>query len=245
MTDTRAVPASYEIAGFFWATLAAAVVLALLILILPGAIFLKISNYLQILTALAGAFALLFLWHKSRKKEFLLWAGAGLGLWGIANIGWYVTILMGQRDMVFPGIIDAGIIASILILGFAFRKGFARKPTSPCISPYISLCILAVSLLIPAAVIAIVGLSPATLVTLIYFAACGTLLVTGLNHAPEGSPMVLSGLAIFALTFMIYPLRELLLITNPILPVIGTFVVMGFSILVLGLLPISSPEQTA
>jgi hypothetical protein len=57
--------------------------------------------------------------------------------------------------------------------------------------------------------------------------------------------MVLSGLAIFALTFMIYPLRELLLSTNTILPVIGTFVVMGFSLLVLGLLPISGPEQTA
>ena len=241
MTDTRAVPASYEIAGFFWATLAAAVVLALLILILPGAIFLKISNYLQILTALAGAFALLFLWQKSPKKKFLPWAGAGLGLWGIANIGWYVTILMGQRNMVFPGIIDAGIIASILILAFAFRKGFARKPAAP----YHSLCILAVSLLIPAAVIAILGLNTATLVTLIYFAACGTLLVTGLNHAPEESPMVLYGLAIFALTFMIYPLRELLLITNPVLPVIGTFVVMGFSLLVLGLLPISRPEQTA
>jgi hypothetical protein len=218
-----------------------AVVLALAIVVLPGTVFLAVSNYLQIITALAGALVLIGLWRLSGDRQVHLWAGAGLLLWGIANIGWYIMTLLGMRDVVFPSIIDAGIIASILILVFALRRGFATKP----MTRYLSLCIIAAAIIIAVTVIGIAGLSPATLVTLIYFSACGVLLTTALDYVPKEAPMVLWGVAIFALTFMIYPLRELFLITNTILPVIGTFVVIGFSLIVLGLLGVCVPKNTA
>jgi hypothetical protein len=241
MPDAPGIPARKCISGFFSALIGVAIVLCLAIVVLPGTVFLAISNYLQIIAALSGALVLIGLWRRSSDQQVYLWAGAGLGLWGIANIGWYAMILLGMRDVVFPSIIDAGIIASIFTLVFALRKGFVRKPVARHITPGI----LAVSIVIPVAVIGIAGLSPATLVTLIYFAACGILLITGLNSVPKESPMILCGVVIFALTFMIYPLRELFLSTNTILPVIGTFVVMGFSLIVLGLLQVRCRKSTA
>lgn len=227
------------ITGFFWAILGAAVVLALMILLLPDKVFLAISNYLQIIAAIAAALILLYFWHRDGRQEYLLYAAGAFGLWGISNIVWYVNILMGLRNEVFPSLIDMGMIASILVLSMAFQKGFPKKQ----IAPHILLGILVISLIIPLGVLATQGISAPALVTLLYFFACGSLIITGLNHSLKEYPKILIGMLLFALTFMIYPLREMFFIVNPILPVIGTFVAAGFSLIVIGLLSISTPAK--
>ncbi|MFA4825042.1 MAG: hypothetical protein WC593_07765 [Methanoregula sp.] len=227
------------ITGFFRAIVGVAVVLALMILLLPDKVFLAISNYLQIIAAIAAALVLLYFWHRDGEQEYLLYAAGALGLWGISNIVWYVNILMGLRNEVFPSLIDMGMIASILVLSMAFQKGFPRKQ----IAPHILLGILVISLIIPLGVLATQGISAPALVTLLYFFACGSLIITGLNHSLKEYPNILIGMLLFALTFMIYPLREMFFISNPILPVIGTFVAAGFSLIVIGLLSISIPAK--
>ncbi|MHB8162927.1 MAG: hypothetical protein ACYDDV_01100 [Methanoregula sp.] len=228
------------ITGFFWIVLGAAVLLALMILLLPDKIFLALSNYLQIIAALAGVLVLLYFWHRDGEQEYLLYAAGALGLWGISNIVWYVNILMGLRNEIFPSLIDMGMIASIMILSMAIQKGFPRKQ----IAPHILLGILILSLAIPVGVLVTTGISAAALVTLLYFFACGSLVITGLNHSLREHPKILVGTLLFALTFMIYPLREMFLIENPVLPVIGTFVAAGFSLIVIGLLPSNTPVKT-
>ncbi|PKL68073.1 MAG: hypothetical protein CVV30_12075 [Methanomicrobiales archaeon HGW-Methanomicrobiales-1] len=237
----RNSPALKLITGFFWIILGAAVLLALMILLLPDKLFLALSNYLQIIAAIAGALVLLYVWHRDGGPEYLLYAAGALGLWGISNIVWYINILMGLRNEVFPSLIDMGIIASIMILSIAIQKGFPRKQ----IAPHILLGILILSLAIPVGVLVTTGISAAALVTLLYFFACGSLVITGLNHSLSEHPKILAGILLFVIAFLIYPLREMFLIANPVLPVIGTFVAAGFSLIVIGLVSNSTPATTA
>jgi hypothetical protein len=218
------------VTGLFWAFLGIAVVLALSILILPGDTFLMISNYLQILAAIAGSLALLFLYNRSGKPAYLLYAAGALGLWGASNIAWYVNILLGRRSEVYPGLIDMGIIASILVLGIAYQHAFPRRQ----VKPHILLGILALILVTPIAVIATSGVTSQTLVTLLYFFGCASLIVTGLNHSLRSYPLILAGTLLFAIAFMIYPIRETFFLTSSFLNIIGTFVVIGFSLIVIG-----------
>jgi hypothetical protein len=234
-------PARNLITGFFWAIFGVAVILALMILLLPDKVFLAISNYLQIIAAITAALVLLFFWHRDGEQEYLLYAAGAFMLWGISNIVWYVNILMGLRNEVFPSLIDMGMIASIFVLSVAIQKGFPRKQ----IAPHILLVILVISLVIPLGVLVTNGFSAPALVTLLYFLACGSLVITGLNHSLREYPKILAGTFLFAITFMIYPLREMFLIANPVLPVIGTFVAAGFSLIVIGLFSENTPVKTA
>jgi hypothetical protein len=223
-------PTHKVIYGFFWGMLGASAVLALLILLLPGSVFLAISNYLQILAALFAMVAMITSRLRCGTPVACIYAGAGFGLWGIANIAWYLNVAAGMRSLVFPSIIDLGMIASFLVLAIAFRTGFPGVQ----VSPHIRSGILGVCIIIPAAVIVMAGLSAATIVTFAYFLACGAFLTIGLQHSLAKNPKLLIGSLLFAVTFMIYPLREMFFADNPVLPVIGTFVTAGFSLMVIG-----------
>lgn len=220
--------------GFFWAILGGAAVLALMILLLPNQVFLAISNYLQIIVAIGGSTVFLYAWHRCGGPESYLYLAGGFGIWGIANIAWYINVLMGQRAMVFPSLIDIGMIASFLVLSKAFKKGLARKQ----LAPGLLLGLLVICLIIPVGVMVTSGFSAATLVTLAYFLACGSFLIIGLNHSLGAHPEILAGAVLFALSFMIYPLRELFLVANPVFSIIGTFVSAGFALMAIGWLSV-------
>ena len=233
-------PVLKRIAGFFWVILGASVLLALMILFLPDKIFLAISNYLQIIAAIAGALVFLYFWHTCGSEETYLFVAGGFGLWGISNIAWYVNVLMGLRNMVFPSLIDIGMIVSFLIMSIAFQKGLPKKQ----LAPHILLGLLVLFLIIPVIIIIIAGISASSLVTLLYFFACGSLIIIGLNHSLKAYPKIFIGTLLFAFTFMIYPLREMFFLENPVLPVIGTFVSAGFSLIAIGWLSISESANT-
>lgn len=112
--------------GFFWGILGASAVLALLILLLPGSVFLAFSNYLQILTAFVVVAAFACAWLRCGGTPAYPYAAVEFGLWGVSNIAWYLIVLTGQRALVFPSLIDLGMIASFLLLAVAFRKGFPK-----------------------------------------------------------------------------------------------------------------------
>ncbi len=177
-------PALKLITGLFGVILGAAVILTLMILLLADNVFLAISNYLQIITAIAGSLVFLYFWCRSGGQENFLYLAGGFGLWGIANIAWYVNVLMGQRSLVFPSLIDIGMIASFLVMSIAFQKGLPKKQ----VAPHILLGLLIVCLLIPVGVIITTGISLASLVTLLYFFACGSFIIIGLNHSLTAYP---------------------------------------------------------
>jgi hypothetical protein len=229
VTCTRR-PTHKIIFGFFWGMLGAAAVLALLILLLPGSVFLAISNYLQILAALFAMVALIASRLRCGTPGACLYAAAGFGVWGLANIVWYLTVAAGLRALVFPSIIDLGMIASFLVLAIAFRNGFPKAE----VSQQLISGILAFCLIIPAAVMVTAGLNTATIVTFAYFFACGAFLIIGLKHSLAKNRYLLIGSVLFAIAFMIYPLREMFFADNPVLPVIGTFVTAGFALMVIG-----------
>ena len=221
--------------GVFWVFLGVAVVLAFSIFTLPVNTFLMISNCLQILTAVAGALSLLYLYTRASQPSYLLYAAGALGLWAASNIAWYFNIFLGRRSEVFPGLIDMGIISSILILGIAYQHAFPRRQ----VPPHILLGILAIILITPVAIIATNGVTAQTLVTLLYFFGCSSLIVTGLNHSLRNHLPILAGTLLFAFAFMIYPIRETFFLSISFLNIIGTFVVTGFSLIVIGFIATS------
>ncbi|MFA5268250.1 MAG: hypothetical protein WC379_09770 [Methanoregula sp.] len=237
MTDAPIIPAGcpgeqarYRITLLFRAILAVSIALALMILLIPGPAFLAISNYVQILAAIAGSLVFLYCWSRCGHHEQYLWAAYGLGLWGIANILWYVNVLLGLRALVFPSLIDLGMIASFLLLAVAYRKGFpAGNPAS-----YLPIGIAAASLIIPAAVIVTAGINLPTLVILLYFLACGIFLGECIRYPGIRNTALFTGSVLFALAFMIYPLREMFFVQIAFLNIIGTLVSAGFALIVLG-----------
>lgn len=218
------------IAVFFRGVLAAAVILTLLILFIPGPDFLTFSNVLQVIAAAGGSIAFLYCWYACGHRESFLWAAYGFGLWGIANIAWYVNVFLGLRALVFPSLIDLGMIASFLLLAVAFRSGFSEKDPSL----YLSLAIVTASLIVPVAVILMAGTIIPALVTLLYFLACGIFLAACVRYPGIRSKELFFGSLLFALAFMAYPLREMFSPQAPFLNILGTMVSAGFALIVTG-----------
>jgi len=225
-------PEKKIISGFFCAILAISVLLALMVVVLSGDTFLAYSNYLQILTAFAGALVFLYAYNHMNRPSYLLYAAGGFALWGASNTAWYILFLIGMRPGVFPGLVDIGIIASIFVLTIAFQNAYPKKQ----VMPHILLGILIAFLLIPAGIFITIGVTEVTLVTFLYFFACASLVITGVNHSLTERPLIFGGALLFALAFLIYPIREAFFLTSPFLNIIGTLVIAGFCLIVIGLL---------
>lgn len=204
-------------------------ILALLILVLPGPAFLALSNYLQVLTALAGA--VFFLLCRDRAGSRI--AAAGLGLWGIANTAWYLAVLSGMRSEVFPGIIDIAMIAAFVLIAYAIRAGAAQAPAYG----YLPLAVIVLCLIGGIAVLAVAGAGLPALATLLYFLACGYLLAQGIACGGRENLLLTAGTLLVAIAFIAYPLREMFFPSAAAFSVIGTFVAAGFSLIVLSALP--------
>jgi hypothetical protein len=237
MTDTHQNPAGcpgdqarYLITMLFRAVLAVSVALAVMILLIPGPDFLALSNYFQVLAAIAGSVVFLYCWSRCGHHESYLWAAFGLGLWGIANIAWYVNVLMGQRALVFPSLIDLAMITSFILLAMAFRKGFVETD----VSLLIPLAVIAACLIIPAWVIMTAGIGMPGFVTLLYFLSCGILIAAGIRYPGIQHAELFTGSFLLALAFMIYPLREMFFIQSAFSNIIGTMVSAGFALIVMG-----------
>lgn len=237
MTDS-ASPASTPvdmplriISAIFGIILGISAVLALTIILLPSQAFLGISNYVQIGTAIAGALVFVYAYFRYGHKDCLLYAAGAFGLWAAANSVWYVNIILGRRNEVFPGLIDIGIIASIFLLTVVYQHAFSRKQ----IAGNLLLSVLGFSILVPLAIIIASGITSQTLMIFLYFFACGSLLLIGLIHSLGDYPVILAGTLLFTAAFMIYPIRETFFVVNPHLNVIGTFVSAGLALIVIGL----------
>jgi hypothetical protein len=226
------------ISGVFLAILAMSGALALIILILTQEEFLAYSNYLQIVTAFTGALVFAYAYYRYGHQIHLFYAAAAFALWGISNSIWFISVLIGLRKQVFPSIIDMGIIVSILLLVIAYQNSHPKKQ----IKPYILLSILAGLLLIPVCIVITSGVTASTVVTMLYFFACSSLLIIGFNHSLLNHPLILAGTLLFAIAFMIYPIRETFFLANPYMNVIGTLVTAGFCLIVIGFMRENKPQ---
>lgn len=98
------------------------------------------------------------------------------------------------------------------------------------------LAILVMALLVPLALLATRGINDQVLGILLFFFACGSLIITAVNHSVPDHLMDFTGMVLFALAFLLYPIRESFFANNPYFFVIGTFVSAGFALIVLGAL---------
>ena len=233
--------AGQTISGIFGGFLGTAAALALALLFFPSKQYIALSNYLQILVAFAGAAVLC--WYSLRQAggPGLLWAAGAFALWGFANIAWYAAAFFGAINLSYPGLVDIGFVASILLLSSAFSRISPRTQ----VKPSFLLALLVLVLVIPLAILATGGMTDKALMILLYFFACGLLIITALNHAFARRPAALAGTVLFAVTFMAYPLRETFFAGNAVLSVLGPFAAAGFSLIVLGIIPAGTGPQAA
>jgi hypothetical protein len=217
---------------FLWAIIGLSVVLAISIALLPQQMFLAVSNYLQIIAAVSGALLCLKYSFRNGQNAYLLLAACAFMLWAVSNIAWYVIVLLGHRPEVFPGLVDIGIIVSILIFAAAFRHGFA-----PAWDGLIwRWGLFALFLIVPTIAFLTIGSTEATGMILLYYLACSLLVISGLSHGLRSRPLILAGTLLYVIAFMIYPVREAFFASSPFLSIIGTFVSAGFALITLGLL---------
>ncbi|MGD0535677.1 MAG: hypothetical protein ABR999_09615 [Methanoregula sp.] len=230
------------LSGLFGGFLGVAAALALALFIVPSSQYLSFGNYLQIITAFTGAAVFLWLYFRHGRGTGLLYAAGAFALWGIADVAWYTAVLLGAGNITFPSLIDMGFVAAILLLSSAYNRIYPRKQ----VRGLILLAVLFLMLVVPLAILATGGITRQALMILLYFFACGSLIITGLNHSLPDHPMALAGTLLFALAFMVYPIRETFFAGNPYLSIIGAFVAAGFSLIVLSILTsatcVSQPE---
>jgi hypothetical protein len=220
------------LSGLFGCFLGVAAALALAIFIVPTVRYLSLSNYLQIITAFAGAAALFSLYFRCGHITGLLYTAGAFAVLGVAAVAGAATILVRAGTFSFPSIIDMGFIAAILLLSSAYNRIYPRKQ----VRGLVLLAVLLLMLVVPLAILSMEGITRQGLIILLYFFACGSLIITGLNHGLTDHPMTLTGTLLFALAFMAYPIRETFFTGNPYLSIIGAFVAAGLSLIVLGFL---------
>ncbi|MGA2162016.1 MAG: hypothetical protein ABSG28_07480 [Methanoregula sp.] len=226
----------FVLSGLFGVFLGVAAALALALFIVPSVQYLSLSNYLQIITAFAGAAAFLYLYFRYGRGIGWLYAVGAFAIWGIADTAWYASVLVGAGIFTFPSMIDMGFVAAILLLSSAYNHIYPRKR----VRGLILLAVFFLMLVVPLAILAMGGITRQALMILLYFFACGSLIITGLNHALTEHPMALAGTLLFALAFMAYPIRETFFNGNPYLSILGAFVAAGFSLIVLGFLSVGT-----
>ncbi|WP_292370772.1 hypothetical protein [Methanoregula sp. UBA64] len=238
-TPCRRGTAGSVISGIFGGFCGIAAALALALLMFPSAQYVTLSNYLQILVAFAGA--AVFCWYYLRHEagSGFLWAAAAFALWGAANIAWYAAVFFKIGTFPFPGPIDLGFVVAILLLSSAYKRIYPRKQVN---GPAL-LVLLVLVLIIPLAILATAGVTDQSLMILLYFFACGLLLITAFNYSFTEHPAALAGTILFALAFMVYPLRESYLSGNALLAILGPCVAAGLSFVVIGLLPDGTVSQ--
>jgi hypothetical protein len=140
-----------------------------------------------------------------------------------------------------------GFVAAILLLSSAYNRLYPRKQ----VGGPVLLALLFLMLVVPLAILATGGITDKTLMILLYFFACGSLIITALNHSFTEHPAALAGTILFAISFMIYPIRETFFAGNAVLAILGPCVAAGFSLIVLGLIQKGkgthqpAPEQPA
>jgi len=243
MTDTSS-PAGNRTAGsilsgIFGGFCGIAVALVLALLLFPSTQYLAISNYLQILTAFSGA--AVFCWYYLRHEAGagFLWAAAGFALWGIVNTAWYVAAMFGIGSSPFPGPVDLGFVVVLLILASAYKRIYPRKRANGMAL----LGILVLVLITPLAILVTSGVTDQSLMILLCFFASGLLLITALNYSFTEHPAALAGTIILVLAYLAYPIREVFFTSNAAFAVVGPLAAVGFSLIVIGLLPDFSKPQ--
>jgi len=243
MTDTSS-PAGNRTAGsilsgIFGGFCGIAVALVLALLLFPSTQYLAISNYLQILTAFSGA--AVFCWYYLRHEAGtgFLWAAAGFALWGIVNTAWYVAATFGIGSSPFPSPVDLGFVVVLLILASAYKRIYPRKRANGMAL----LGILVLVLITPLAILVTSGVTDQSLMILLYFFASGLLLITALNYSFTEHPTALIGTIILVLAYLAYPIREVFFASNAAFAVVGPLAAVGFSLIVIGLLPDGSKPQ--
>ena len=229
------------ISGLFGGFLGVAAALALALIIIPSKQYVSLSNYLQILAAFAGAAAFCYCYLRHEGGPGLLWGAGAFALWGIANIARYAVVFFGAGTFTFPSLIDMGFVAAILLLSSAYNRLYPRKQ----VGGPILLALLFLMLVVPLAILVTGGITDKALVILLYFFACGSLIITALNHSFTEHPAALAGTILFAIAFMIYPILETFFAGNAVLAIIGPCVAAGFSLIVLGLIPESKETPRA
>ena len=150
---------------------------------------------------------------------------------------------LGFRNLVFPSVIDIGLVLGLLLIAVALWTRLpGQKP-----APAVIIAILVLALAVPGRDVPHLRLQPARppWPRSSMLSACGFLVAGGLCITNGSRSLLAAGAVLIGIPHMIYPLREIYLASDPIFLVIGPAICAGFALVVLGLLPSSGPAAKA
>ena len=227
-----------------------AVLFGLMIFIVPLDSYRFYGNCFEAVTAAACMCASLYAYVKWSRKESLLLAAFAFGGYALSTAFWYLFSVAIGRSFVFVSIAELGILGFFLILIAAITIEFPEEKV-----PVLwTLALVALFLVLPLLVIWDAGYrQPVRLaVFTVQFLATVQLVATSVRHGIFRYRLLWAGICLWALTMMVYGLRETLFtsyavplfpatpFTQPLgvyefLSIIGPLVIVSFILIQLGL----------
>jgi hypothetical protein len=221
--------------GFNYVLLAISVGLILVVLFhpdhaVPG--FLDISNYVQLIAS--GSMAATCLYAYVRwSPDALLIHGAFAGVsWTLANTFWYAYALIIGMDLMYPTVSEAGFIGVYLFLIAGYQEVFPRNQISFWIAPAIVLPFVAP----PLWLFSLLGITPATVLTLVFFLLSGGLIAVAVLYSVHLYRVLFLGTIAVALAHMLYSFRSTVPDPHWAFGIAGSLAAVSFTLLALGML---------
>ncbi|HOT95030.1 MAG TPA: hypothetical protein PK089_07585 [Methanoregulaceae archaeon] len=236
MDVPRTPPVLFTVlSALFQVLLAVSIGLFGVVLVVPGHSFPgfhDLSNYTQLFTSAMVTIACAYAYARWSRDVLLLHAGFAAGGWTLANAFWYSYTLIIGTSLPYPTVADAGFIGVFPFLIAGYQEVFARNRFPSWIGLLV-LCPLAAGALW---LMADLGVTPATLLTLLFFLLCGSLVVVSLLYSVYLYRVLFLGTLAISLTHLLNAYRSTVLEPHWLFGIVGPLAAISFALLGIGLL---------
>ncbi len=196
----------------------------------PG--FYDLSNYTQLLISSTVTIVCTYAYFRWSRDVLLVHAAFAAGGWTLANAFWYAYTLIIGTSLPYPTVADAGFIGVFPFLIAGYQEVFVRNR----LSSWIGVLVIGPLVAIAAWLIVDLGVTPATLLTLLFFVLCGSLVVISLSYSVYLYRILFIGTLAISLTHIMNAYRSTVLEPHWLFGVVGPLAAISFALLGIGLL---------
>lgn len=196
----------------------------------PG--FYDLSNYTQLLTSSAVTIACACAYFRWSRDVLLIHVAFAAGGWTLANAFWYAYTLIIGTSLPYPTVADAGFVGVFPFLIAGYQEVFVRNRLPSYIGLVVTGPLVAVALWL----MMDIGVTPATLLTLLFFVLCGSLVAVSLLYSVYLYRVLFLGTLAIAVTHILNAYRSTVLEPHWLFGIVGPLAAISFALLGIGLL---------
>ncbi|MGD9936090.1 MAG: hypothetical protein AB7S61_01275 [Methanoregulaceae archaeon] len=219
----------------FYLLLAVSIGLFGVVLVAPGHSFpgfYDLSNYTQLLASSAVTIICAYAYFRWSRDVLLVHAAFAAGGWTLANAFWYAYTLIIGTSLPYPTVADAGFVGVFPFLIAGYQEVFVRNR----LPSWVGLVVLGPLVIVALWLVADLGVTPATLLTLLFFVLCGGLVMISLLYSIYLYRVLFLGTLAISITHILNAYRSTVLEPHWLFGVVGPLAAISFALLGIGLL---------